>query len=63
MYIKLSAKNEKELETLIQAVRMCSQVIGTEFGTKKCALLIMKSGKQQMTEGIELLNEEKAQQK
>ena len=46
MYIKLSAKNEKELETLIQAVRMYSQVIGTEFGTKKCALLIMKSWKQ-----------------
>ena len=44
MYIddfKLSAKNEKELETLIQAVRKNSQVIGMEFGIKKCTMLIM----------------------
>ena len=31
-YIKLFAKNEKELETLIHAVRIYSQVIGMEFG-------------------------------
>ena len=32
--IKLFAKNEKELETLIHAVRIYNQDIGTEFGIK-----------------------------
>ena len=43
--IKLFAKNEKELETLIDAVRIYSQDIGMEFGIEKCAMLTMKSGK------------------
>ena len=30
-----------------------------EFGTEKCARLIMKSRRRQMTEGIELPNQEK----
>ena len=34
--IKLFAKNEKELETLINAVRIYSQDIGMEFGTEVC---------------------------
>ena len=54
--IKLFTKNEKELETLIQAVRIYSEDIGTEFDIEKCAMLIMKSGKRHMTEGIELPN-------
>ena len=54
---KLFAKNEKELAT--QAVRIYNQCIGMEFGIEKCAMLIIKSGKQQMTEGMELLNQEK----
>ena len=33
--IKLFAKNEKELETLIHAVRIYSQDIGMEFGIEK----------------------------
>ena len=39
-------KNEKELETLIQAVRIYRQDIGMEFGIEKCVMLVMKSGKQ-----------------
>ena len=57
--IKLFAKNEKELETLIHAVRIYSQDIGMEFGTEKCAMLVMKSGKRHMTDGMELPNQEK----
>ena len=57
--IKLFAKNEKELETLIHTVRIYSQDIGMESGIKKCALLVMKSGKQHLTDGIELLNQDK----
>ena len=30
-----------------------------EFGIEKCALLVMKSGEQHMTDGIELQNQDK----
>ena len=53
------AKNKKELETLIQAVRINSQDIGMEFGIEKCAMLIMKSRKRNMTERMDLPNQEK----
>ena len=43
--IKIFGKNEKELETLIQTIRIYSQDIVLEFCIEKCALLIMKSGK------------------
>ena len=59
--IKLFAKNEKELETLIQTVRIYSQDIGMEFGIEKCAMLVMKSGKRLMTEEIEQLNKKKSE--
>ena len=49
--IKQFAKNEKELETLIQAVRIHSEDVGLEFVKEKCVMLIMKSGKRHMTEG------------
>ena len=42
--IKLFAKNEKEVETLIHTVRIYSQDIGMEFGIEKCAMLVMKRG-------------------
>ena len=38
-------------------MRICSQDIGMEFGIEKCAMLEMKSGKQHITEGVELLNQ------
>ena len=57
--IKLFATNEKELETLIQAVSIYSEDIGMEFCIEKCAMLIMKGRKRQMTEGTELRNQEK----
>ena len=56
--IKLFAKNEKELETLIHAVRVYSQDNGMEFGREKCAMLVMKSGKRHLTDGMELQNQE-----
>ena len=57
--IKLFAKNEKELETPIHAVRIYSQGIGMEFGIEKYAMLVMKSGKRHMTDGIEQPNQER----
>ena len=57
--IKLFAKNEKELETLIHAVWIYSQDMGMEFGTEKCAMLVMKRGKRHMNDGMELPNHNK----
>ena len=55
--IKLFDKNEKELETLLQTVRIYSQDIWMEFDIEKCALLVMKSGKRHTTEEVELPNQ------
>ena len=50
----------KKIETFIQAVRIYTQEdIGMELNIDKCAMLIIKSGKRDMTEGIELPNQEK----
>ena len=49
----------KELGTLIHIVRIYSQDKGMEFGIEKCALLVMKSGKRHLTDGIELPNQDK----
>ena len=57
--IKLFAKNEKELETLIHTVRIYSREIGMEFGIEKCEMLVMKSGKRQLTDEMELPNKVK----
>ena len=57
--IKLFAKNEKELKTLIHTVRIYSQDIGMDFGIEKCALLVMKSGKRHRIDGIEIPNQDK----
>ena len=56
--IKVFAKNEKELEILIQTTRIYSQDKGMEFGIEKCAILTMKSGKFESVEGIEVSNQE-----
>ena len=57
--IKQLAQNGKELETLVQIVRIYIQNIGMESGIEKCAIVDMKSEKQHMTKGIELPNQEK----
>ena len=52
--IKLFAKNERDLETLIQAVKIYSQNTGMEFGLEKCVMLIIRSEKRQIEEIIGL---------
>ena len=54
--IKLFAKNEKDLETLIETVRIYCQDIGMEFSIEKCAMPVMSSGKWDMSEGVEQTN-------
>ena len=38
----------------MHAVRIYIQDIGMEFGIEKCAMLVMKSGKRHLTDGMEL---------
>ena len=52
-------KKWKELETLIHVVIIYGQDIGIEFGIEKCAVLVMKSGKRHITDGMELPNQDK----
>ena len=57
MYVydtKLFTKNVKEMETLIQTVRINNDDMGMECGSEKYAMLIMKNGKQYSTEEMEL---------
>ena len=42
--MKLFAKNESELKTLIQEVKIYSQDIGIEFGIEKCTMQARKAG-------------------
>ena len=55
--IKLFAKNEKELETLIQTVRIYSKDIKVEFGIEKCTMLVFKGCNRHITERVELPNQ------
>ena len=43
--IKPFSKKEKDLESLVQAIRIYSQDIGMEFSIEKCTMLTMKNGK------------------
>ena len=53
MYIEdISKKNGKELETLMQIIRIYSQHIGMESGIEKCDMLIIKIRKREETERI-----------
>ena len=47
--IKLFAKNEDELQTLIHTVRIYNQDIGMEFDKKNCAMPVTKNGKRYRT--------------
>ena len=43
----------------MHAFRIYSQDIGMEFGKEKCAILVMKSGKRHLTDGMEIRNQDK----
>ena len=57
--IKLIAKSEKEVETLIETIRIYNQDIGMKFSLEKSVTQIKKRGKWEIKEGIELLNQER----
>ena len=51
------AKSERELDSLIQAVRIFSDDAGMLFGLDKCAVLVLKRGKMVRPKVIELPDE------
>ena len=52
--LKLYSRNEKELHSLVQTIRILSEDIGMEFGKEKCAMLVIEKGKIVKSVGIEL---------
>ena len=56
--LKLFAKSEEQIDTLVRIVHVFSTEIGMEFAMKKCGILTMKRGKVVRCEGIMLPNNE-----
>ena len=56
--LKLFAKNEEQIDTLVGTVHVFSTDIGMEFGMRKCGILTMKRGKRVRSEGLKLPNNE-----
>ena len=52
--IKLFGKSTKDIDSLVQTVRIVSGDIRMEFGIEKCALINIQRGKVTGTEGIQL---------
>ena len=52
--LKLYAKTEDQVNSLIHTTRIFSNDIGMEFGISKCARLIIKRGEVKETEGLAL---------
>ena len=50
--LKVYGKNETELETLLNSVRIFSNDICMEFGINKCGILVMKRGELIKSEGM-----------
>ena len=57
--LKLYAKSEETLDSLVQTVRVFSKDIGMQFGLDKCAALTMKRGRIVKSGGIEFPNDKK----
>ena len=52
--LKLYAKNEQQVDSLVQSFRTFSEDSGMQFRKDKCALIILKRGKRTVYEGISL---------
>ena len=52
--IKLYAKNERDIDSLIHLTRIYSNDIGMTFGLDKCGQMVCRRGKMITTEGVEL---------
>ena len=43
--LKLYSHNDKELELLVQTIRIFNKDIGMDFGKEKCSMLVIEKGK------------------
>lgn len=50
--LKLYTKSEKELDSLVNMVRIFNKDIEMQFGIEKCAVLVMKSGQVMKSDAI-----------
>ena len=55
--LKLFAKNEDQIDSLVNTVKNFSEDIKMEFGLPKCGVLIMKRKKAVKSEGISMPDE------
>ena len=55
--LKLYAKTEEELDSLVQTVRVFSEDIGMKFSIEKFSMLVIKRGKKVKSDGIKLPND------
>ena len=56
--VKVFGKNENQLDSLINTVRVFTENIRMKFGLEKCAILIMRRGKVISMDGVMLPNGE-----
>ena len=56
--LKIFKKDEKEIDSMIQTIRVCSEDIKMEFGITNCASVTMKRGKRVKSTAIRLPNDE-----
>ena len=56
--LKLFAKDENEIDSLVRTVNVFSEDIGMMFGVQKCGVVVMKRGKVVNSDGIQLPNGE-----
>ena len=52
--LKVYSKNQNQVDTLVQTIRVVTTDMRMEFGINKCAMLIMKRGRLTHSEGITL---------
>ena len=55
--LKLFAKDENEIDSLLRTVNVFSEDIGMVFGVQKCSSVVMKRGKV-VSSGVQLPNGE-----
>ena len=54
--LKLYSKSEREMESLLQTVRLCSEDMRMELGIGKCATFSTRRGKLQHSTGVHFAN-------